>query len=114
MQVMETPKEKAQTVQEVFQYLQDRFQMNRLNRTLVFHFLIEEESWTMQVSQENLKIESRSPLRDADCTLIISKEIFMNTFNRKYTPSMMDLVSGRIKCNRPELLLSLKQVFRDE
>ena len=68
----------------------------------------------MRVSSDEVLVTNDAMSQVADCTIVLSREIFINTFNRTYTPSMLDLMNGRIKCDRPELLLMLKGVFRDK
>lgn len=110
---MDLLRETAETVADVFHYLEERFNKGRTDRTLVYQFIVEDETWAMTISPESCLIESGLPVAAADCTLTTSKELFLNTFNRDYTPSMMDLLNGKIKCDRPELLLTLKRVFGD-
>lgn len=110
---MDSSKETAQTLQEVFQYLEQRFQKNRIDRSFVFHFLIDEETWRMEVDSDRILINNDLESHDVNCTLIASKQLFLSIFNRQYIPSMMDLVNGRIKCDRPELLFMLKKVFSE-
>ena len=111
---MEPPRANATTVKDVFLELQARFRPDRIPRLVVYHFIISEEFWTMRVSSDEIVVTNDAMAQEADCTIVLAREIFLNTFNRTYTPSLLDLMNGRIKCDRPELLLLLKGVFRDE
>ena len=98
-------------IARVFQALPERFKPGRVDKTLVYHFEIDDEKWTVRVGPENCEVTEGKPESDADCFLKTTKEIVIKTFRGDYTPSFMDLMSGKISTNNPGLLLVFKQVF---
>ena len=98
-------------VAEVFRHLPERFQAGRTSKTLVYYFSIDEEKWTVTVSADRCEVERGERAGDADCFLKTSAEIFLSTIRGEYTPSVMDLVKGKVKTNSPALLHTFKSVF---
>jgi putative sterol carrier protein len=104
-------KVRAEQVSDVFRQLQENYQAGQINRSLTYNFHIDEERWTVAVSPEALTVEEDNQAPFADCTLEISKEIFLGTFNGDYRPTMMDLLTGKIKVDRPEMLFGFKDIL---
>jgi putative sterol carrier protein len=104
-------KERAAEVRDVFRQLEDNFKVGQINRSLTYNFLIDEERWTVSVSPEAIQIEENKQASFADCTLEIPRQIFLGAFNGDYRPSMMDLLTGKIKVNRPEMLFAFKDIL---
>lgn len=111
---MDSPSEAVRTPAEVFAYLQSRFHKERISNVCSYTFIVEDETWVMEVGPDACAIERGAPESESDCVLETSRELFLNIFNREYTPSLMDFINGRIKCNKPELLLTLKKVFGND
>ena len=95
----------------VFKSLSGRFKPGRLTNTTTFYFLIDDESWTLAVGPSHCTVNEGEREKDADCSLRISKTLFLATLRGEYTPSLMDLISGKIKSNNPMLLAVSKDVF---
>jgi putative sterol carrier protein len=104
-------REWAEEVADVFRQLQENFQQGQVNRSLVYNFIISEEYWTVSMGPEHCDVEEGAHAEFADCTLEIGRQIFLGTFNGTYKPSMMDLLTGKIKVNRPEMLFAFKDIF---
>jgi putative sterol carrier protein len=104
-------KERATEVSDVFRQLTENFKPGQINRSLTYNFLIDEERWTVSVSPETLAIDADKQAAFADCTLEISRQIFLGAFNGDYRPSMMDLLTGKIKVDRPEMLFAFKDIL---
>lgn len=102
---------RAAEVSDVFRQLKENFTAGQINRSLTYNFIIEEELWTVSVSPETLAVEEFKQAEFADCTLEIPKQIFLGAFNGDYRPTMMDLLTGKIKVNRPEMLFAFKDIF---
>lgn len=98
-------------VSEVFRLLPKRFKRGKADKELTYYFSIEGEEWTVFVGPERCKVKKGKAVEKADCFLKTSTEIFLGTVNGEYTPSMMDLVRGKIKSNNPMLLQTFKDVF---
>jgi hypothetical protein len=52
-------------------------------------------------------------VENADCFLKTTREIFLGTIKGDYTPSLTDIMSGRVKTNNPILLQTFKNIFVD-
>lgn len=104
-------REPAVEVSDVFRQLKENFKPGQFNRRLTYNFLIDEERWTVAVSPELLSVEADKQTPFADCTLEISRQIFLGAFNGDYRPTMMDLLTGKIKVDRPEMLFAFKDIF---
>ena len=98
-------------VAEVFSHLPERFQAGRTSKTLVYYSSIDDEKWTVTVSADRCEVERGKGSGEADCFLKTSAEIFLSTIRGEYTPTMMDLVRGKVKTNSPALLDTFKSVF---
>ena len=98
-------------VAEVFRLLPARFQAGRTNKTLVYYFSIDEEKWTVTISTDSCVVERGKKAVEADCFLKTSTKIFLSTIRGEYMPSMMDVVTGKLKTNNPNLLSTFKNVF---
>jgi putative sterol carrier protein len=104
-------REPAEEVSDVFRQLQENFKPGQFNRSLTYNFLIDDERWTVSVSPEAVFVEADKQAPFADCTLEISEQIFLGAFNGDYRPTMMDLLTGKIKVDRPEMLFAFKDIF---
>ena len=100
-------------VQKIFQLMPEKFQPGRTAQSGIYHFVIEEQLWTVSLSSESCEVLEGVLYGDADCRLQTSAEIFLGTIKGTFTPTIMDLVHGRIKVSRPDLLLAFKEVFHD-
>jgi len=98
-------------VAEVFRRLPERFQTGRTSKTIVYYFSIDEEKWTVTVTSDRCEVERGKKSGEADCFVKTSTEIFLSTIRGEYMPSMMDLVTGKLKTNNPTLLSTFRSVF---
>ena len=96
-----------------FKKLPSHFREGKVDRTLVYYFSIEEEKWTVTVTPETCEVIEGKNSEEADCFLKTTKEILLKTVRGEYTPSLSDLITGKIKTNRPDLLATFKEVFLD-
>jgi hypothetical protein len=104
---------RAGDVAGVFRVLEKQFIPGRIGEEIVYCFSVNEEVWTLTVGPEVCKVQNDQCTEEADCFLKMSRDIFLGTLRGEYTPSVADLMSGRIKSRRPELLRFLTQVFDD-
>jgi putative sterol carrier protein len=104
-------REPATEVSDVFRQLKENFKPGQFNRSLTYNFLIDEERWSVSVSPQALQVEADNQAPFADCTLEISRQIFLDAFNGDYRPSMIDLLTGKIKVDRPEMLFAFKDIL---
>jgi hypothetical protein len=108
---MEFQRGQVTEVKEVFDQLKENFRPGQVNRDTVFNFILDEELWTVSLGREGCTVEENRNSQFADCTLQMPKDIFLGSFNGSYKPSMMDLFSGKIKIDRPEMLFAFKEIF---
>lgn len=97
----------------VFRAMPSRFKAGVAPRNLSYYFSIDEEKWTVFVGPERCDVAEGKAVEDADCFLKTSSEVFLGTIKGEYTPSFMDIMSGKIKTNNPALLQTFKDVFGD-
>ena len=98
-------------VSAVFQALPTRFRRELVEEDLTFYFSIDQEQWTVFVTQESCVVQPGKTVESADCFLKTTSEIFLGTINGTYTPTMTDLVMGRVKTNNPFLLQKFRELF---
>lgn len=98
----------------VFQGMPSFFRKGRVKRRLSYYFLIGGREWTVFVGPESCEVKQGKAIEVADCFLETTDEIFLGTLRGDYLPSMMDLMQGKVKTNRPDLLLQFKKIFIDD
>ena len=98
----------------VFQAMPSFFRKGRVSRQLTYHFSISGREWTVLVGPETCEVKQGKAINEADCFLETTDEIFLGTLRGDYVPSMMDLMQGKVKTNRPDLLLQFKKIFVDD
>jgi putative sterol carrier protein len=76
------------------------------------YFSIEGDQWTVEVGPEACSVRP-GKVDNADCFLKTTKEIFLGTIKGEYTPSLSDIMSGKVKTNNPILLMTFKSIFAD-
>jgi hypothetical protein len=91
--------------------LSERFRAGRATRTVVYHFCIDDEEWTLTVGPDSFDLQNRKPSGDPDCYLKTTHQILLGTVRGEYKPSLSDLMTGRIRATNPQLLLMLRDVF---
>lgn len=97
---------------EVFHALPFLFRKHKTEKELTYYFSIDDEQWTVEVGPESCAVR-RGKTENADCFLKTSREIFLGTIKGDYTPSFMDIMSGKVKTNNPILLQTFKNIFVD-
>jgi putative sterol carrier protein len=98
----------------VFQGMPSFFRKGRVKTPLSFYFSIGDREWTVLVGPESCEVKQGKAIEVADCFLETTDEIFLGTLRGDYLPSMMDLMQGKVKTNRPDLLLEFKKLFTDD
>ncbi|MEN3333881.1 MAG: uncharacterized protein V7641_3246 [Blastocatellia bacterium] len=106
-----TQMEPINDVSAVFQALPSRFRKEKADENLSFYFSIDDEQWTVLVTPETCEVQPGKTVDSADCFLKTSAEIFLGTINGTYTPSMTDLITGKVKTNNPFLLQKFRELF---
>ena len=105
---------KIDEVRQLFRLLPEKYQRKQTVEARVYHFVIDCSFWTVTLTTENCLVEEGVLSGKADCYLKTSVEIFLGTIKGLYTPAFSDIINGRIKVIRPELLFAFKEAFDDE
>ena len=105
--------EELTDVAEVFRLMPTMFRKGKTNRQLIYYFSIEGEQWTVFIGPDSCEVKEGKAVENADCFLKTSKKIFLGTISGTYTPSMSDLVMGKIKTNNPMLLQTFREIFAE-
>lgn len=103
--------EELTDVAEVFRLMPTMFRKGKTDRQLVYYFSIEDEQWTVFIGPDSCEVKQGKAVENADCFLKTSKQIFLGTVSGTYTPSMTDLIMGKIKTNNPMLLQTFREIF---
>jgi putative sterol carrier protein len=99
-------------IADVFQKLPKLFQKGSVQTGRTFSFsLDDEEDWTVSLSRDACVVK-QGKADDADCYVRSSRQLFLDVWNGKHTPSVGDFVTGRIKSNNPLLLKEFVAAFR--
>ena len=92
-------------VARVFETLPTLFQKGSVKTPRTYYFsLDEDEKWTVSVEKDRCVVTKGKPDEDADCFFKSSKQMFLDVWTGKYTPSAKDFFMGSIKSNNPMLL----------
>jgi hypothetical protein len=97
---------------QVFHALPVLFKKFKTDKQLTYYFSIDGEQWTVEVGPETCVVRP-GKVENADCFLKTTREIFLGTIKGDYTPSLTDIMSGRVKTNNPILLQTFKNIFVD-
>ncbi|HSF25821.1 MAG TPA: hypothetical protein VLE20_16460 [Blastocatellia bacterium] len=98
----------------VFQAMPTFFRKGKASRQLSYYFSIDGQEWTVFVGPDSCEVKNGKAVADPDCFLETSEEIFLDTLRGDRLPSMADLMQGKVKTNRPDLLLQFKNIFTDD
>ena len=103
----------ASEIAKIFQGLPKRFQKGTVKKPRTFYFsLDDDEKWTVALTSDKCEVTPGKPAQDADCFFKASKQMFLDVWNGKHTPSVSDFMAGRIKSNNPLLLKEFVAAFR--
>ena len=103
----------ASEVGKIFESLPKRFQKGNVKTPRTYYFsLDEDEKWTVSLSLDRCDVTAGKPAQNADCFFKASKQMFLDVWNGKHTPSAKDFLTGAIKSNNPLLLKDFVAAFR--
>jgi len=103
----------ASEIAQIFQGLPKRFQKGTVKKPRTFYFsLDDDEKWTVSVSKDACEVKWGKSDGDADCFFKASKQMFLDVWSGKYTPSAKDFLMGSIKSNNPMLLKEFIAAFK--
>jgi putative sterol carrier protein len=102
----------ASEVAKVFEKLPTMFKTGAVKTSRTYYFsLDDDEKWTVSLGKDGCEVSRGKPDADADCFFKSSKQIFLDVWNGKYTPSAKDFLMGTIKSNNPMLLKEFVGAF---
>ena len=100
-------------VARIFEKLPTLFQKGSVNKPRTYYFsLDDDEKWTVSLTPDGCAVAKGKPDADADCFFKASKQMFLDVWTGKYTPSVKDFVMGSIKSNNPMLLKEFVDAFK--
>ena len=100
---------------KIFQSLPRKFQKGNVKTPRTFYFsLDEDEKWTVSLAPDKCEVNPGKPPQDADCFFKASKQMFLDVWDGKHTPSATDFITGKIKSNNPILLKDFVAAFRKD
>lgn len=100
-------------VGDIFHGLAPRYQKGSFSRPTTFYFsLDEDEKWTVAFTPDACVVTEGKPDREADCFFKASKQMFLDVWNGRYTPSAKDFLLGSIKSNNPMMLKDFVGAFK--
>jgi putative sterol carrier protein len=101
----------ASEVTRVFELLPSLFKKGNVTKERVFYFSLDDEKWTVRISKDQCVVKPEKT-EGADCFFKASKEMFLDVWNGRHTPSVTDFVTGAIKSNNPMLLKEFVGAFQ--
>ena len=100
----------------LFADLEKKFDSAAVDKPLSFYFTLGDDAnakWTVRVSKEKCEVKAGKPEGGtADCVLKTSPEIFTKIVREAFTPGPAEFMSGAIKSNDVELLMTFQKVFQ--
>jgi long-chain acyl-CoA synthetase len=108
-------KKKDHPLVTLFTELGTKFKPGTTTKPISFYFTLggdPQAKWTVRVDAERCDIKPGKPEGDqADCVLKTSPEIFEKIVREAYLPGPAEFLSGAVKSNDVELLLTFQKVF---
>jgi putative sterol carrier protein len=98
-------------VARIFERLPKHFRKGSVAKERTYYFSLDEEKWTVRLSKDACTVKPEKT-EDADCFFKASKEMFLDVWNGRHTPSVTDFVTGAIKSNNPLLLKEFVAAFQ--
>jgi putative sterol carrier protein len=99
-------------IAKVFQGLPRRFQKGNVKKPRTFYFSLDDEKWTVSLTPDKCEVKEGKPAEDVDCFFKASRQMFLDVWNGKHTPSAKDFLTGSIKSNNPLLLKDFVEAFK--
>jgi hypothetical protein len=102
-------------VAKVFEKLPGMFKKGSVSKPRTYYFsLDDDEKWTVSLTKDRCDVKPGKPESDADCFFKSSKQMFLDVWGRKYTPSAKDFIMGSIKSNNPMMLKDFVDYFESK
>jgi putative sterol carrier protein len=99
-------------IAKIFKGLPKKYVGSNITKPRTFYFsLDEDEKWTVTLKPGTCEVTPEK-VEDADCFFKGTKQMFLDVWNGKYTPTAMDFLTGKIKSNNPMLLKEFVAAFQ--
>ncbi|MEW5854385.1 MAG: AMP-binding protein [Myxococcota bacterium] len=106
--------EEGPLLPRLFNRLNQQFHPPAVEDPVTYYFSLGDGSdgkWTVQVRKDGCTITNEKS-GSADCVLKTSPDMFRRIVEEKYTPTVMEFVSGVVKSNDPDLLIKFQKIFQ--
>ena len=99
-------------IAKLFKGLKQKYAGSNIKKPTTFYFsLDDDEKWTVSMTPDACTVKAEKT-ENADCFFKGSKQMFLDVWNGKYTPSAMDFLTGKIKSNNPTMLKEFVAAFQ--
>jgi long-chain acyl-CoA synthetase len=98
---------------QVLEGLRARYKPAVIDRETVYYLSLgddADEKWTVTLTPTGCSM-APGRVRDADCVLKTSADLFMKLVDGSYQPNAVDFLTGKLKANNLDLLLRLREAF---
>jgi long-chain acyl-CoA synthetase len=114
-QSAKVPSAREHPLVTLFAELESKFKPGKVERPISYYFTLGGDplaKWTVKVDPKGCEIRQGKPDgAAADCVLKTSPEIFARIVRDAYTPGPAEFLSGAVKSNDVELLLTFQRAF---
>jgi putative sterol carrier protein len=99
-------------IEDIFRGLPAKFVKGNLRSRRSFYFSLgDDEKWTVVLTPEACEVKPGQN-GDSDYFFKGSKEMFLDVWNGRYTPTVKDFLNGAIRSNNPLALKDFVDAFR--
>jgi putative sterol carrier protein len=99
-------------IAKIFKGLKKKYVGANITKPTTFYFsLDDDEKWTVAMAPEQCDVKA-GRTENADCFFKGSKEMFLEVWSGRYTPTAMDFLTGKIKSNNPTMLKDFVAAFQ--
>ncbi len=97
---------------DVFRELEQRFVEGAVKVPVSFYFALgTKERWTVRISERTCEVAVGKVIDVADCVLKTSPAMFTRIVREAYTPTPGEFISGEVKSNNIQLLVTFQKAF---
>jgi len=99
-------------VAKIFKGLPKRYEGANIKKPTTFYFsLDDDEKWTVALEPGKCTVTPEKT-ENADCFFKASKQMFLDVWAGRHTPTVMDFMTGKIKSNNPTMLKDFVAAFQ--
>jgi long-chain acyl-CoA synthetase len=100
------------SLQSVFSELEERFVRGSVTAPVSYYFSLGSERWTVRVNHDSCRVQPGKAVEVADCVLKTSPSMFRRIVHDAYSPSPSEFISGQVKSNNIQLLMTFQKAFQ--